>query len=249
MGVAMKRTLLAIVAIAGLAVPAVAADMPVKYRPPPPVPVFSWTGCYVGGNIGGLWVNKEITGPFGGSVSGDANSWAAGVQGGCNYQFAGGFVIGIQGDYDWTNAGVERNSVFFANTTTSLTAKSVASLTGRIGYGWDRFLLYAKGGVAWERDELTFTFPAAIVTFSDTRNGWTIGIGGEYAFSNWLTGFVEYNYYDFGSRSHNAVCGAVACFVGGPNSVLFDVKETKSVVKVGLNFLFNAGAGTVTARY
>ena len=75
-GVAMKRTLLAIVAIGGLAAPAMAADMPVKYRPPPPAPVyFSWTGCYFGGNIGGLRVNKEITGPFGGSISGDASSW------------------------------------------------------------------------------------------------------------------------------------------------------------------------------
>ena len=121
--------------------------------------------------------------------------------------------------------------------------------TAHFGYGWDRFLLYVKGGGAWERDELTFAFPAAIVTFSDTRNGWTVGIGGEYAFTNWLTGFVEYDYYDFGSRSHNAVCGVVACFVGGPGSVLFDVKETKNVFKVGLNFLFNAGAGPVTARY
>ena len=56
----MKKTLLAIVAIAGLAAPAMAADMPVKYKAPPPPPVyFSWTGCYVGGHIGGLWVKKE----------------------------------------------------------------------------------------------------------------------------------------------------------------------------------------------
>ena len=137
----MKRTLLAIVAIAGLAVPTMAADLRVRQSPPPPPPpVFSWTGCYIGGNIGGVRV-EEITGPLGGSISGDASSWAAGLQGGCNYQFVGGFVIGIQGDYDWMDAGVDRNSVFFANTTTSLRAKSVASLTGRIGYGWDRLLL------------------------------------------------------------------------------------------------------------
>src|SRR4029453_18989763 len=100
---------------------------------------FSWTGCYIGGNVGGVWVQKEITGPLGGSLTGDANSGAIGLQAGCNYQFAGGWVIGIQGDYDWINAGWERDSVFFA-ATPSLRAKSVASLTGRVGYAWDRFL-------------------------------------------------------------------------------------------------------------
>jgi outer membrane immunogenic protein len=240
----MKKTLLATVALVGLAAPAMAADLPVKYRPPPPPPVyFSWTGCYIGGNVGGVWVEKEITGPLGGTLTGDASSGAVGLQAGCNYQFAGGWVIGFQGDYDWINAGFERNSVFFA-ATTSLRAKSVASLTGRLGYSWDRFLGYVKFGGAWERDELTLNFfNGFIATASDTRSGWTIGIGAEYAFTNWVTGFVEYDYYDFGSRSHNFVCDPVGCLLP------IDVKETKSVFKVGLNFLFNAGKGPVAARY
>jgi outer membrane immunogenic protein len=246
----MKKILLATVALTVLAAPAMAADLRVRKAPPPPPPVyFSWTGCYVGGNVGGLWVNKEITGPFGGSVSVDASGWAAGVQGGCNYQFAGGWVIGIQGDYDWADADIDRNSIFFANTTTRFDVKSVASVTGRIGYAWDRFLGYVKFGGAWERDELTVTFPAVTATYSDTRSGWTIGIGGEFAITNWITAFVEYDYYDFGNRGNNVVCGPVACFGGGPASVLFDVDETKSVFKVGLNFLFNAGKGPVAARY
>ena len=184
----MKKTLLATVALVGLAAPAMAADLPVKYRPPPPPPVyFSWTGCYIGGNVGGVWVEKEITGPLGGTLTGDASSGAVGLQAGCNYQFAGGWVIGIQGDYDWINAGFERNSVFF-DATTSLRAKSVASLTGRIGYAWDRFLGYVKFGGAWERDELTLNFfNGFVATASDTRSGWTIGIGAEYAFTNWVT--------------------------------------------------------------
>jgi len=90
-------------------------------------------------------------------------------------------VGGIQGDYDWINAGFERNSVFFY-AMTSLRAKSVASLTGRIGYSWDRFLGYVKFGGAWERDELTLNFfNGFVATASDTRIGWTIGIGAECA--------------------------------------------------------------------
>ena len=244
----MRKWLLAALGLSALvAAPAMAADLarPVYQPPPPPIYVFSWTGCYVGGNVGGLWVNKELTG-FGQSFSADANSWAAGLQGGCNYQFAGGWVVGIQGDYDWTDAHAARTGIFFVNSAQSYSVKSVSSVTGRVGYAWDRFLGYVKGGAAWERDNFTFTFPGVIASFDNTRSGWTIGVGGEYAFTNWLTGFVEYDYYDFGSRSDNVVCGPVRCFVGGPISLPFDVKETKNVVKVGLNILFNAGG---PARY
>jgi len=234
-----------------------AADLrtPAYKAPPPPPPVyFSWTGCYVGGNVGGLWVNKDVTGPFGGTVSVDGSSWAAGLQAGCNYQFAGGFVIGIQGDYDWADAGFSRDTTgFFFNhpSTIDFRVKSVASVTGRIGYAWDRFLGYVKGGGAWERDELTVDFfnTGVIASRSDTRSGWTVGIGGEYAFTNWITGFVEYDYYNFGSRSNDFVCGPRACFAN-TFDLPIDVKETKSVFKVGLNFLFNGvGKGPVTARY
>ena len=127
---------------------------------------------------------------------------------------------------------VQRDTrVFFTNPTTGLRAKSVASVTGRIGYGWDRFLGYVKGGGAWERDELTFAFTGVIDYVSDTRSGWTIGIGGEYAFTNWLTGFVEYDYYDFGSRSNDFVCGPIACFVGGPVSAAIRRQGNQDVVQ------------------
>ena len=254
----MKKLSLATLGLAALvAAPAMAADLrPPVYKapPPPPVYVFSWTGCYFGGNVGGLWVNKEFTGPvFGESFSADASSWVGGVQGGCNYQFAGGWVVGIQADYDWTNAHADRVGVLFPTLTESFTVKSVASVTGRFGYAWDRFLGYVKGGVAWERDDFTFAFPGVIASFGDTRTGWTVGIGGEYAFNNWLTAFVEYDYYNFGSTTDNVVCGPRACFVGGPGLLPFDVKETKSVVKVGLNVLFGGlgygGPGPFAARY
>jgi len=129
--------------------------------------------------------------------------------------------------------------------------KSVASVTSRVGHAWDRFLGYVKGGAAWEKDDLTFTFvPTGFsANFSDTRSGWTIGVGGEYAFTNWLTAFVEYDYYDFGNRTDGVVCAAAACFAGGPNRVDFNIKETKSVFKVGLNVLFGGGGGPVFAKY
>ena len=138
---------------------------------------------------------------------------------------------------------VSKKIASFSTRRRALRAKSVASLTGRIGYAWDRFLGYVKFGGAWERDELTLNFfNGFVATASDTRSGWTIGIGAEYAFTNWVTAFVEYDYYDFGSRSHSFICDPVGCLLP------IHVKETKNVFKVGLNFLFNAGKGPVAAK-
>jgi outer membrane immunogenic protein len=213
-----------------------AADlkMPVKAPPPPPLPPpFSWTGCYVGGNAGGIWTRNDFSvaaDTFAGQVDGsvDVSGGVAGVQVGCNYQTYN-WVFGIQGDWDWTNVSGSINDAVFVGVTDSVKIKSLASATGRIGYAWDRFLLYAKGGGAWETVDFT-SAGTSISTISDTRSGWTVGGGGEYAFTDWLTGFVEYDFYDFGTRSVtlNPFSGVVT----------FNVQETQSVAKAGLNIKF-----------
>jgi outer membrane immunogenic protein len=82
----MKKSLVGIAALAAMFIvtPALAADLsrPVYTKaPPPPPPVFSWTGCYVGGNIGGVWAHKDWTNATPGGVIGqpigshDADSW------------------------------------------------------------------------------------------------------------------------------------------------------------------------------
>jgi outer membrane immunogenic protein len=208
---------------------------------------FSWTGCYVGGHVGGLWARKEWSdrtpgSPFFGLSEGshDADSWLGGVQAGCDYQFAGGFVIGIQGDYAWTDADGSNANVVFVGFTDHSRIKSLATVTGRVGYAWDRFLGYVKGGGAWERDEYEFRLGGATFsTAGETRSGWTIGVGGEYAFTNMFSGFIEYNYYDFGTRD--------LTFIGVAPSTE-GIKETKSVVRAGLNLRFG-GWGPVSARY
>jgi len=52
----MKQLLLGCVPLAALAAisSATAADLPVR-KAPPVVPAFSWTGCYLGGYVGGAW--------------------------------------------------------------------------------------------------------------------------------------------------------------------------------------------------
>ena len=171
---------------------------------------YNWTGCYVGGHGGGMWVSKEWfdrqpgSATFGSHGSRHVDGFLGGVQAGCDYQFAGGWVIGIAGDYAWTDADGSRGSIRSPASPITPSVKSLASVTGRIGYAWDRFLGYVKGGGAWERDDYDFSPPALITgTASETRSGWTVGVGGEYAFTNYLTGFIEYNYYDFGNRDQH----------------------------------------------
>lgn len=80
-------------------------------------------------------------------------------------------------------------------------------------------------------------------TASATRSGWTVGIGGEYAFTNFLSGFAEYNYYHFGNRDILFIDNIPA----DDFRYTFAIKETKSVFKVGLNLRW--GGGAVFAKY
>ncbi|HLH96588.1 MAG TPA: outer membrane beta-barrel protein [Xanthobacteraceae bacterium] len=202
------------------------------YKAPPLVPAFSWTGCYIGGNGGGLFANKDwkdtVTGAAESSVN--INSWLAGAQVGCNYQI-GAAVLGIQGDYDWSNGSASASDSFNTGFTDQTTIKALASVTGRVGYAWDRFLPYVKAGGAWVNDDYSATNAAGLTNSAgETRTGWTVGAGGEYAFTNWLTGFVEYNFYDFGTNT-NTLTGSLPSFQS-------DIKQTVSVAKAGLNFKF-----------
>lgn len=247
----MKYLLLGSLAVASFITgSAVAADLPVRkpvYKSAPIVTAYSWTGCYFGGHAGGVWVSKDWTlappdvpTALGGH---EANGWLGGAQAGCDYQFAGGVVIGIQGDYAWTNAS-GTNFDSFEGTNDETRVRSLATVTGRLGYAWDRFLGYVKGGAAWERDEYVRIVPATGAVQAsgrETRGGWTVGVGGEYAFSNFISGFAEYNYYAFGTRT-------VPFFEpDGAFDHNVDVRERKSVVRVGLNVRW--GAGVVAAKY
>jgi len=238
----MRKVLVATAALIALASPAIAADMRLpRYKAPPPVvAAWSWTGCFLGGHAGGLWATQKdwIVRTPGGAFYGqslgehDEHSFVGGAQVGCDYQFAGGFVIGVQGDDAWTNAEGSHDSAREIGVAYHSKVRSLASVTGRVGYAWDRFLGYVRSGGAWERDDYwaTTIILGTAYTARETRSGWTIGVGGEYAFTNVLSGFVEYNYYDFGTRQISFTPQ-----VAGLGPAFVDVKETKSVVRAGLN--------------
>jgi outer membrane immunogenic protein len=221
----MKKLLLTGVAFAALAAgQAFAADlsMPPMYKAPPPVPMFSWTGCYVGGNIGGGYAWTENTNIAHNTLFGDLNpgqgfaqsssGLAGGGQVGCNFQVSR-FVFGIEGAYlganitrDYANPYNGADDVFTNK------IDGIASVTARFGLGFDNWLFYSKVGWAAAHAKLSVidTVPPFTGAGSDSHwhNGFTLGTGTEYAFTpNWILGF-ETNYYRFESKSYEIGGGA-----------------------------------------
>jgi outer membrane immunogenic protein len=245
----MKQFLLAAAVLtASLSGPASAADLA---RPRahavygPAVAFYNWTGCYVGGNGGGFWARRDWSdGVFGFGDFGDqtASGGLGGFQGGCNYQM-GPWVLGIQGDWDWVSASDNRVNGVFPFFTDHSDTKSLASVTGRGGYAWDRFLLYVKGGGAWLRTDFSLQTAGAVFSVSETRSGWTVGVGGEYAFLDWLTGFIEYDHYGFRDNDGVGFACGFACPIRTVTAFPIDIRTDIDVVKAGLNLKFGAYSG------
>jgi outer membrane immunogenic protein len=229
-------------AVLGCASAASAADLPVR-APRAPVVVataYNWSGIYIGGHVGGAWGNKDWVavgvGPLG---SHDVDGFIGGGQLGFNYQ-TGALVFGAEVDFSWAGLdGSFIDNIFLGNNKTEV--KWLGTVTGRIGYAWDRMLLYVKGGGAWVRDVYTITGAGGFFAETkDTNWGWTIGAGLEYGLTpNWSVK-AEYNYLDFGTERIGFTPN-----VGAPFQR--DVDQNIHVVKVGINYRF--GAGPVVARY
>src|SRR5689334_5601783 len=90
--------------VVGLSQVASAADLPRKAPPaPPPPPPLTWTGCYLGVNVGAAWGRFELDTAGGGEFHRTNIGFAGGGQFGCDYQFAGsGLVIGFRNMFDGT---------------------------------------------------------------------------------------------------------------------------------------------------
>ena len=238
-----SKTAGALLAASLTAVAASAADLPRKAPPAAAVytPVASWTGCYVGGNLGGAWGSREINTSVG-TISGsnDSARFAGGGQIGCDYQ-AGAWVFGVRNMFDVADANASRTIQTgpYAGYSAELKNSWLDLLTGRIGYAAQpNWLLYFQGGAAWRKNELTFFNPGGANVFdtSRTRTGWTVGVGTEWKFApNW-SAFVEYNHADFGTNggSCNCVLGPIALNAkSNADLVLFGVNWRPSVVGFG----------------
>ncbi|MCX8999962.1 porin family protein [Rhizobiaceae bacterium BDR2-2] len=199
---------------------AMAADV-VYEAPQPPVaeiatPVFTWSGPYLGIQGGGSWLDGDFS-AAGATASDDFNGGRFGVFGGYQYQFDNNFVLGLEGDvsYDW-------------NENTYLDAVDVGtdwsgSVRAKVGYAIDRALIYATGGWAITRGYIDISGAGEE---TKTFNGYTVGAGVDYAFTDNIFTKLEYRFNDFGDKNVDVL--------GVP--VNADLKQHLLTVGIGVKF-------------
>jgi outer membrane immunogenic protein len=230
------RSLLMAAVFSGAAIAsAQAADLSPRYatKAPPPaayVPdAFNWTGFYIGANVGGAWSQANWTNPVSGL--GDHLSGAGVIGGGqigANYQ-VGSWVFGVEGEFSGTS--LRPSDTDAAGFQHSTSVDWTSTVTGRLGYAWNRALIYGKGGVAFadERDTITSPLGVSASTGNQTRTGWTAGGGVEYALDRNWSAKIEYDYLGLGTQSVPATLPG-----GAPGSVNLNIQK----VIAGVNYRF-----------
>jgi outer membrane immunogenic protein len=200
----MRKILIAAFLLATSAIPAAAADLPLKapvYKAPAVSPAYNWSGWYVGGHVGYLWGNTSVW-DEGVLIESDASTDGVigGLLAGVNWQSAA-FVFGIEGDFGWTNAHGNGAAV-------QVTERNLYDLNwtshfrGRIGYATNNWLLFLAGGLALADFDYTQITTVVSSGGGGVYSGWSIGGGVDYAFSpNWV-GRIEYLYDDFGDKNY-----------------------------------------------
>ena len=258
-----RKLLLSSVALATLAGTALAADLPSRrappvFVPPPPIPVFTWTGLYIGGQAGYQFgANRALaynsaSGVGYSSTSAKENGIVGGGHVGYNFStqsipglggvLGTGGVFGIEGDVDGSNY----HANYLLGTLGDASRTNIqGSVRGRLGVAVDRVLFYATGGVAFGDLKNTYinTFNGSTDSLSHTRIGYTVGGGVEYAVTNNVSVRVEYRYTDYGSYTDNLANTSA----GG-----LDVRhrETDNRVQAGFSYKFDTFApAPVVARY
>jgi outer membrane immunogenic protein len=192
----MKSTLLAS-AFALIAGSAMAADV-VYEAPVAPIveaPIlFSWSGPYIGIQGGAGWADaKEDT--FGTEQSLDGGLVGGFI--GYQHQFDNNFVMGVEGDldYNWND-----NNFTFAGADAEVGTELAGSVRARVGFAADRALIYATGGWATTRGYVEGTVAGVTGKEKETFNGWTVGGGVDYAFTDNMFARAEYRYNDYGNK-------------------------------------------------
>jgi outer membrane immunogenic protein len=288
----MLRNLLLSTVLVASAGSALAADLPYRTAAPAPyvaAPMFTWTGFYVGLNAGAAF-NGNNSGSIssfgliapnnaiytGGGGSDDA-SFTGGATAGYNMQF-GSFVAGVEADINYLDRQSGGNGVFPApvdvNGAAGFTDRTdfavtrggndnwFGTLRGRIGFAFDRALIYGTGGLAFggktggfgvtQRDYIENGLTPGNGTFtsttrglvgtggSDNNIGWTLGGGLEYAFTNSISLKAEYLHVNLGdnTRTFTTLASAPGTTMTAGNTITVRDTNKFDVVRAGVNFRF-----------
>jgi outer membrane immunogenic protein len=267
----MNKLLIASVALAAASLggPVLAADMPLK-APPPPIAVYTWTGCYVGLSIGDEWGRTSTTfgptntvffptaSPGATAVSNfSLSGFTGGAQAGCNYQ-VGNWVWGIEGDWSKMNKEGQAFELLAPAYSYKISESWLATARARLGYAvTDKWLWYVTGGGAWARvnasnfcTTLTATACAVIPPFgtgvnqSNNASGWTVGAGTEYALGYGWSIKSEFLYVQLSRSAFFSPATPVAL-------AEYDTKMNNYIFRFGMNYKFGwvGKSPAVVARY
>ena len=256
-----KKLATAVLTLAALSQAAVAADLPVRSAPALlPPPVFSWTGLYFGGQIGGDFAESNArlynatTGATVGTNGSDPTGLIAGFHVGYHYEappssFFGTSslrpVIGLEGDIDGTTARTDYVIANFVNDTTSQPLQG--SFVGHVGVAADHLLVYGLGGLAfaYQRDNYRSTLLGGVANeINEGRVGFTVGGGVDYAVTDHLSLRVEYKFTQFGSFSESL---PLVTPLAADNVTR---RETNSRVQAGISYKIDPPTPVpVVARY
>ena len=253
----MRKRFLAVSAFSALLAASFAANaadvkMPAKAPPMPMPPAFNWSGFYIGGNLGGAWFKNDVTDNFGLNFNNNNNIgvFTGGGQVGFNWQVGnytgGNFVWGVEADFDAASNNNNNNNIAVfvpvIGQTIQVTANDrwVTTVAARLGWAYDRLLVYAKGGGGWVGfNGFTVTNLNTGASFtgstSSSDGGWLVGGGFEWAFAdNWSMRF-EYDFLGLGSRAFTVPAGSP--FLAGDTFTTGN--RNLQMATVGINYRFN----------
>jgi outer membrane immunogenic protein len=254
-----RQFLTGVALVAVMAGSAFAADLGMPVKAAAPVALYDWGGTYIGGVVGGAWGTNDISDPGLGVIgtalgvpviqSTNPSAFIGGVEGGSRYQFAK-LVVGWEADITWGNLNGTNTTSFTSPVigggippiTRSITTdtKWVATATSTVGIAHNDWLLYGKAGVAYENVNYTDNWAGGGValfsgTGSNSRTGWTVGTGVEWAFNQSWSVKAEYDYMDFGTKNI-PLSGTLA----GGTGFAPGIQDSNHInqFKAGLNYRF-----------
>jgi outer membrane immunogenic protein len=238
----MKRILLGSMALIalGMSAPAMAADMPVKVKAPPPAVYYDWSGAYVGFNIGGVWTEVDRHYPNLGQILLPATTFTSkgddaiyGFHAGAQGQW-GNWVLGIEAAY---SAGFREMQSAVTLNPVSLSLLGLPNFEAynkitnlftvgpRLGFAWDRWMIYGTGGYAvatikgqYRLNGVQVLPPGGNLSGQTWNDGWFAGAGFEYmvhkgALVDVILG-AEYQHFDVRDKT-------AFCFSGNCNPATF----------------------------
>jgi outer membrane immunogenic protein len=240
----MKKILLSSVALLGLSAAAVAADLPSRRAAPAPyvaVPVFTWTGFYVGVNAGYGFSDNDRNSTYVGTIydrDDGRDGFVGGGQIGYNYQI-GSWVVGVEADLQYADLGGNGRD-YVRGTAGYFGSQGIdwfGTVRGRLGFAMDRVLVYGTGGFAYGGADNNSGYYDGVTAYyssrDNTRTGWVAGGGVEYAFTPNITGRIEGLYVNL-ERDRDVYPASLGLTTRRNN------EDSFAVIRAGLNYKFSS---------